>query len=90
MAQGRRSILGVWSGAVKPDRATIKVLTGPGVPITLELAAESQAARTRYRYSVRTVREPALDGSFRTFADRPLSFRVVILPRARPRDRETR
>jgi len=100
LAQGRRSVLGVWSGAVTPNSATLKVLAGPGVPITLELATESQAAapqaretdadgvatfrlrdlqpRTRYRYSVRTAREPALDGSFRTFADGPLAFRVVF------------
>ena len=100
LAQGRRSLLGVWSGAVTPDSATLKVLAEPGVPITLELAAEAAPSppqtretdadgvasfvlralqpRTRYRYTVRAPGEPALDGTFRTFADGPFSFRIVF------------
>jgi alkaline phosphatase D len=35
------------------------------------------APRTRYRYAISAPGEPAIDGSFRTFADGPFSFRVV-------------
>ncbi len=101
-AQGPRTIIGAWSGAVTPEGATLKVLAGaPGVPITLQLSAaaappivprtvatnaDGVAAfvlkelqpKTRYQYSVRTSSEPALEGSFRTFADGPFSFRVLF------------
>ena len=58
----------------------------PAAPQTVETNADGVAIfvlralqpATRYRYSVRTFSEPALEGSFRTFADGPFSFRVVF------------
>jgi phosphodiesterase/alkaline phosphatase D-like protein len=36
------------------------------------------APRTRYRYVLSSVGEPPLDGTFRTFAEGPFSFRIVF------------
>jgi alkaline phosphatase D len=100
-AQGRRSLVGFWMGAVTPIGATIKALTSaPGSAVSLvspdgtlhgltrtanadadgiaTFVLSGLAPRTRYRFAIAAATEPPLEGSFRTFADGPLSFRVVF------------
>lgn len=100
-AQRRRTITGVWAGAVTATGAIVKVLAiAPDVPVRLVIpgdvspgmeqvvttdadgvatfALSGLQARTRYRYAISAADERALEGSFRTFADGPFSFRVVF------------
>ena len=100
-AQGRHGVIGLWTGAVTPGGATVKVLTSaPGVPVGLVAPAGATpginrtttadadgvatfvltglAPRTRYRFAVSAPGGPPTEGSFRTFADGPFSFRVVF------------
>jgi alkaline phosphatase D len=100
-AQGRRSIVGLWTGAVTEDSATIRVLTSaPEIPVSLTIPGDvlpgldqkvtangdgvatfvltGLQPRTRYRFAVAAPGEVAVDGSFRTFATGPFSFRVVF------------
>jgi phosphodiesterase/alkaline phosphatase D-like protein len=64
-----------WSDGATARASQTVVADGNGVATFVLMGL---ASRTRYRYVVSAPGEPGLEGSFRTFADGPFSFRLIF------------